>query len=355
MKRPYTCTVDTTERCNLKCTMCYFSAVDRVRFPPFDRETAPDGFMPVELFERIAADCFPRAAHVALACACEPLIHPEFRRLLAIAARYEVPDLWFPTNLLPLTEGLAEAMVEARVRTVAVSIDGVTADTYDAIRVGGSFDRLLSRLKLLRQVKAQRRSRHPRVRIIFTWMRSNRADLQAIPAFAAEHGAEELDVRFVSPTVGVDLEAELLTREPVEALKAELDAALGEAVSLGIRLHDYPQLAVSTRSRRDAFRRQWTRWRTGTNTMERFRLVGHAWLHGCCYAGHYWVIRPHGAVLPCIYWQEQPIGFYPEENVDTILAGERLTAIRDGLARGRRVGSCVDCEVRRAGFYRPLY
>jgi hypothetical protein len=35
-------------------------------------------------------------------------MHPHFRDLLTAAAPYRVPELWFPTNLLPLTEATAE-------------------------------------------------------------------------------------------------------------------------------------------------------------------------------------------------------------------------------------------------------
>ena len=102
--------MDLTARCNLKCVMCYFSNTDRLVFPPFDTQLSDDGNMPVAVFEKIAADMFPRAWRVALACAAEPMIHPKFREIVGIAGRYGVPDLWFPTNLLALTEPTAQAL-----------------------------------------------------------------------------------------------------------------------------------------------------------------------------------------------------------------------------------------------------
>ena len=72
--------MDLTARCNLKCVMCYFSNTDRLFFPPFDTQLSDDGNMPVAVFEKIAADLFPRAWRVALACAAEPMIHPAVPR-----------------------------------------------------------------------------------------------------------------------------------------------------------------------------------------------------------------------------------------------------------------------------------
>src|SRR5215831_4872882 len=174
--RPFHVILDLTSRCNLKCVMCYFSETDRIAFPPFDRAPA-DGNMPVEVFEKIAAELFPKAWRVALACAAEPMIHPRFRELVAIAGRYGVPDLWFPTNMLAMTEPTARALIDARVSTVAASIDGVTRETYEKIRVPAKFDRLLAALETLRKARRDSRSKTPRLRIIFTWMRSNREEL----------------------------------------------------------------------------------------------------------------------------------------------------------------------------------
>ena len=66
MPRPLNVILDLTARCNLKCVMCYFANTDRLFFPPFDRELSTDGNMPVEVFESIAADLFPKAWRVAL-------------------------------------------------------------------------------------------------------------------------------------------------------------------------------------------------------------------------------------------------------------------------------------------------
>ena len=133
---------------------------------------------------------FPRAWRVALACAAEPMIHPSFPDFLAIAGRYGVPDLWFPTNLLALTETSLKAIQDAGVRTVAASIDGTTKETYEKIRVPAKWERLLSRLELLKKARRSRKL-PPRLRIIFTWMKSNRAQLADLPAFAQHWGAAE--------------------------------------------------------------------------------------------------------------------------------------------------------------------
>ncbi len=354
MRRRLNVILDVTSRCNLKCVMCYFAKTDRLNFPPFDTEPE-NGNMPLPVFEKIAAEMFPRAWRVALGCAAEPMIHPDFRRILEIAGRYRVPDLWFPTNLLALTETSARTIVDSGVRTVAASIDGTTQETYEKIRVPARWDRLLSRLELLQRVKRACGGKTPRLRIIFTWMRSNRKELASLPAFAERWGAEELDVRFVARTVGVDVTPELLSDEDPRELNAELARTAKEAVRRGLRLSSYPEFESPADLPRGLIARLRRRiWliSAGIDTRERRRYALAQHLYGCAYPERTYVIRPNGAVSPCIFWEGEPIGSFPSDSLATIAEGGPLSRIRDGLRTGEPIGTCASCGERRTALYR---
>ena len=344
-RRPLEVILDTTERCNLKCKMCYFSAVDRLQFPPFDRNLSRTGMMPLETFGKVAADLFPRAHKVALGCAAEPLVHPKFIDILREAAGYGVPDLWFPTNLLPLTPPKAEAICEVGIRTVAVSMDGTRAETYEAIRVGATYARFRRVLDLLNDV---RRGAATRLRLIFVWMRTNRADLADLPRFAEEVGASELDVRFVAPTAHVTAEDELLDGEDPGALRAELAAAAEDAAARGLKLVSYPDFDDGGPI---GLRGHLLRWRAGL--YDRRRLLGRARtaVAGCAWPGHTVVVRPNGAVSPCIFWEDQPIGLYPETTLAEVERSPLLSAITDGLRTGNPCGTCRTCSERKHALY----
>jgi MoaA/NifB/PqqE/SkfB family radical SAM enzyme len=357
MRRTRSIVMDITDRCNLKCRMCYFANVDRLSFPPHDLKLTDRGFMPNEVFEQIATDLFPAAREVALACAAEPLIHPQFTELVRIAGTHRVPRLWFPTNLLALTEAKAEAIVDARVRTVAVSIDGVTRETYEGIRVGARWDRLQSRLDLLHRVRRRLGARRPSLRVIFTWMRSNRDELRRLPAFADDIGASELDVRFVTPTEGVDVTPELLDGEEPVGLKDDLRATAEDAVRRGLWLSSYPEFEAPgdrPQSLVGRLRRRAWRLRAGLERWEHWRHLWRERRHGCAFPGQTYVVRPSGAVQPCVYWQAEPLGVYPDADLAMVAEGEVLHRIRTGLANGQPIGTCATCIHRRDAFYRPF-
>lgn len=327
--------IDVTDRCNLHCVMCHFANVDQIRFAPFD---LPAGTMPVEKFEKIAADFFPHAKKVALACAAEPLMHPKFAEIVNIAGRYGVPELWFPTNLLPLTEKVADAVAK-HVHTVAVSIDATTKETYEKIRIGGRWEMLMAKLKMLRDV---------RLRFTFVWMNSNREELRELPAFAVEHGAKELDVRFVSPTDGVDVSKELIAHDDPEALRAELKSVAHDAVRRGLKLAEFPKFDERPDN---LFKRiPWRLWRfrSGLDRFEHIELSKHEQEIGCRYPDRNYVIRPNGAVFPCHYL-DKPLGIAGVEPFDAI--AERLGPIKEGLQCGAPIGACATCGERRDAFY----
>lgn len=296
--------------------------------------------MPVELFERIAREYFPHAKRVVLGSAAEPLMHPQFADIVTIAGRYNVPDLWFPTNLIPLTEHTAKAIVDAKVNTVGVSIDGVRKETYETIRVGATWERLMEKLELLR---SSRPAKRPNIRLTFTWMRANRDEIHEMPAFAESIGATELDVRLIAPAQGADVSGQLLTGD---TLHDELMSVARDAVRRGLRLMAYPKLTSHPRGWIE--RAAWRFWRirAGLDRFEHLGALKQERTIGCRYPDTTYVIRPSGAVFPCQYY-DHAIGFAGSDPMLSITGGVKLKAIREGLKCGSPVGACSTCGPQR--------
>jgi len=190
--------LDLTSRCNIRCKMCYFSHTEQLRFKPYDVEPGANGNLDLAVFRHIASELFSRTRTIGLGCSAEPLLHPDLPEILRSCREHRIPKVWLQTNLLSLSEAKARAIVEHRVSKVAVSIDGTTRETYERIRCGASWDRLHSRLELMRRVAATASTPGPEIRVTFAWMRSNRGELRSLPDFAASIGAREIDVRFVA-------------------------------------------------------------------------------------------------------------------------------------------------------------
>jgi MoaA/NifB/PqqE/SkfB family radical SAM enzyme len=349
--------IDLTSRCNIRCIMCYFSTTDELRFKPYDLEPGAGGMLKLAVFRHIASELFPRTHTIGLGCSAEPLLHPDFSEILRSCHQHRVPKTWLQTNLLALTEAKARAIVEHGVHTVAVSIDGTSRETYEGIRAGASWDRLHSRLELLRRAGDAGSRSGPKLRVTFAWMRSNREELSSLPAFAASLGAREIDVRFVVPTVGVDNRDELLDDVEPKELMDELWTVARDATSRGIRLSAYPEITSKPDVKRSLSGKiKHKIWLVksgieGTASWHRSFLER---LNGCSFPGRMFLIRPNGAVLPCPFWQEDPIALVPRDGHREIAASDRLANISKGLRTGCPVGSCQTCGARKDALFRPL-
>ena len=90
---------------------------------------------------------------------------------------------------------MIEAAIEAKTSEIIFSVDGATAETYENIRRGGKWGRLLEKLDLLASMKRKAGAKYPVTRINFTCMLNNIRELPDMVHLAADHGVSSLHVR----------------------------------------------------------------------------------------------------------------------------------------------------------------
>ena len=97
-----------------------------------------------------------------------------------------------------------------------------------------------------------------------------------------------------------------------------------------------------------------TLWKVkaGLYRPEYFRYRWHKRTNGCAYPERTYVIRPNGAVSPCIFWDQDPLGFLPDQSGEII--DRKISELGEGLRCGKPQGTCKTCTVRRDAFYQPL-
>jgi MoaA/NifB/PqqE/SkfB family radical SAM enzyme len=230
-ERDLTTIFDLTNRCNLRCRQCYFS-YDEV----FYRK--PAALTPDE-FARIAQELLPRSKTVFLSATTEPLASPHFAEILEIAASHRPIEIKLLTNATLLTEEIADAFVRHGVSDVQVSIDGATAATFEHIRRGARFDRVLRNVAYVTEAKRRHGATAPRLQFNVTLMRSNLDELPGIVDLAVALGVEQIGCRHVVPYDELGMEEESLSREPLRANRG-LAAFLARAAGAGVRIVNFP-------------------------------------------------------------------------------------------------------------------
>ena len=181
--------MDTINLCNLRCKMCYYSS-------DYNRKKEQ---MDLSLFRKIAEQVFPKTRFLYLSCATEPTMNKEFASFVRTAGEFKVPFTSFCTNGQLLREDVIQACIDTGQSEIILSIDGATAETYEEIRRGGKWGRLIEKLDLLASMKQRAKAEKPVTRINFTCMMSNIHELPAMVRLASDHAVSSLHVRHLLP------------------------------------------------------------------------------------------------------------------------------------------------------------
>jgi radical SAM protein with 4Fe4S-binding SPASM domain len=207
-------------RCNLHCQMCAINYDSRYlpgsKRPPY---LTPD------LFQRLEP-IFPSLNRAYLFGLGEPLLNKHLLDYLRTLSSAGV-EAWFNTNGTLIDDDKAEALALAGASAITVSIDGVTPETYESIRVGAKFSDVLRGIRSL--VRASRIYGRPSVDLSFVGMASNLHELPRLVDFAAEVGARGVHVEPLYSQIQHDLQ-EHYARENLGLLGSQrVDELFGEA------------------------------------------------------------------------------------------------------------------------------
>ena len=179
---------DPVTGCNLRCGMCYFSNEEWRKEHPGKRFTG-------EEIERIATQFFPRALQLYIGCGMEPTIYKGYENIVALAKRYKVPYVSLVSNGQLLTKKSIEKLIEFGLDEITLSVHGVDKKTYELLMVNASYDRFTQVLSTLKEVKKQKDTAKPRLRLNYTVNRDNLEELTRFYDAYGEYGISVLQVR----------------------------------------------------------------------------------------------------------------------------------------------------------------
>lgn len=219
--------VETTTRCNLRCSMCVKQT---------EGANIPEADMPMAVF-RSLAPAFPQLDALILNGIGEPLLTPDLLGMIRLARR-EMPlsgSIRFQTNGMVLTEEKAEALVEAGLDTVCLSVDMVSE--LGLFHGGEDVGRIVHAFEYLRRA-TDKTGRPLSVGVEFVLMRDNAESLPRSLEWAADQGADFALVSHMLP-YGADMVDQELFNPNTEKSMAEFAVWRQEAEELGIDLNLY--------------------------------------------------------------------------------------------------------------------
>jgi MoaA/NifB/PqqE/SkfB family radical SAM enzyme len=198
--------IEPTNTCDLGCRTCMRNVWDE-----------PLGFMSEGTFQRVLRGleaASPRPA-VFFGGYGEPLSHPHIIEMIqqvkALGCRVELIS-----NGINLSPQMAEALINAELDILWVSIDGARPESYADVRLGAELPKVLENLKHLRQLLMRRHRIFPQLGIAFVAMHRNIKDLPELLRLGSRLGAAYYSVSNVLSHTK-ELAAEELYRRSIYA------------------------------------------------------------------------------------------------------------------------------------------
>jgi len=181
-----------TGGCNLACRHCWIS-------PSYQAGGGTGGHLDIDLFDTAIEEGIPLGLNSVKLTGGEPLLHPEFTRILD-KLREKQLDLVIETNGTLMTESLAHYLKEkSTLSHISVSVDGATSETHDPFRgVKGSFDKAIQGIRYLVDVGFS-------PQIIMSIHAGNVHEIEALVRLAESLGVSSVKFNLIQPSGRAEL------------------------------------------------------------------------------------------------------------------------------------------------------
>jgi radical SAM protein with 4Fe4S-binding SPASM domain len=155
--------IESTNACNLRCIMC-----------PRNFMTEKIGYIEWALFQKIIDEgARYQLPSIKLNYRGEPLLYPQLPDMVAYAKSQGIMEVQFNTNGLLLSEKKITALIDAGLDRIIFSVDGATRETYERIRTGSNYEKVVNNIKTMVKTRNERGLKRPSVRVQMVKMKEN--------------------------------------------------------------------------------------------------------------------------------------------------------------------------------------
>jgi radical SAM protein with 4Fe4S-binding SPASM domain len=293
--------VEPSAHCNLHCALCAVTTgLGR-----------PQGHMDLELFKRLLDETGDYVFTLIFFDWGEPFVNPDAFEMIAYAKTKRVKVIASTNGHIFTRKEKADQLIRSGLDSIIFAIDGVTQETYERYRQGGTLATALAGLRMVTERKKALGSKTPLVNFRFIAMAHNEHEIPLVKKLAPSLGADALTFKTVNPFLG-DTYAD---REQAETERGLLYLPKDERYR---RFKLDPRTGRPRRRRRNPCRQLWT-----TPSI-------------------HW----DGTICPCTFDSREryPLGNLNEQSFREIWQGEAYRELRRRFRSDRdRLELCADC------------
>lgn len=161
--------------CNFRCPFCPFGIPKDQRPETFDDVS---GWLHFDLFRKVIDEGVPLGLRaIDLSYYNEPLLSKDLFKFIEYAHDAGVIDIMFSTNGQLLTPQKVEQLLDSGITRLMVSMDAIKQETYEQVRVGGDYKKVVSNLDHFLQRKKERNLKLPITRVSFVKTSLNESEV----------------------------------------------------------------------------------------------------------------------------------------------------------------------------------
>ena len=175
--------VEPANVCQLRCPECPVGKGERL-------EERGERLMSREVWERVLEQIRETAHTIQFYFQGEPLLHPDLPQMIREAHEAGLYTI-VSTNAQALTQERAEALVASGLNRIIISMDGLTDETYNAYRVGGSLEKTKAALQYLREANEKLKG-HTVIELQCLRLRTNEHEWSQFKRVYKQFGADRL-------------------------------------------------------------------------------------------------------------------------------------------------------------------
>lgn len=212
---PYSLQFSLHNTCNLACVMCGADRSSRIRTQRSHLAPLPHAYG-----DRFFEEIVPFLEHAGAVdfSGGEPFLVPEHGRIWDVLIDMDQRPLCSLTTNGTVWNARTERVLEHLDTHISVSVDGMTPETFEAIRVGARFEEVMANLD---RFLAYTRERGTVLTMSWSLVRGNWHELGAAARFAEERAIQLKVQTVIEPDFGLQRLPTDELRAVVEALEAE--------------------------------------------------------------------------------------------------------------------------------------
>lgn len=300
--------IEVTTRCGLKCIMC-----EHTYWKEKNRDMSFSEFKSI-------VDQFPGLKWIGLTGIGESFLNKDFIKMLGYVKGKDIfVELY--DNFYFLDNKTIKELFELGIDKIFISLDAATKETYEKIRVGSNFGKVVNNLKTLFRLKKERKAYFPQIGFHYI---VNKLNLKEIPQYIdlvhSLTNGQNTVIRFTRMLHSFKEVENLFTEIPPEIIKLSED----KAKKLGIEVD----------------------WNADVPTEKPSLEKCTEWTMPFVFAT--------GDVIPCCagneagnrdFQKRTALGNVFEKSFKEIWKGQKYTDLRKKLKEGKVPPACINCSL----------